>query len=201
MSISADGGNLDEVSRTSEDWQELSNEEQDELLSDAFDRETGRTGASTQQRTQAGAPAPDVAKANAAGFRELMDGTWDTTAQGVTVEMNHLNDNMTKEIMGVAFELFDLADAEDELETEDPQANPEEAADEIDDELVEMFLGGDEEFDTWLNQMLGKVTADDIMDESWWADGVEYPGGTKLELFVKLIQKAASALEAIESFR
>lgn len=198
---------LEEASESAEDWQALDNEEQDELLSEELERQSGRSPSAGQARaqqqpqTQAGAPAPDVAASNAAGFRELMQETWSKVVNGVEVEFDTLDEETTKEVMNEAFALFNLADEADELDVEDPHANPEEAVGEFDDELVDMLLGGNEEFDAWLNETLGRVCADDTMDEEWWADGQNRPGGTKLSTFITVMEKAVAAYEEIDQFR
>lgn len=208
--VDSGAGDLDEAAKDAESWQSLSNDEQDELLGEALaSRQQGNAQATAStstpagRQTQAGASAPSGFGQNAEGFRELMSEGWTTRFKGVEIEMRTLDDDTTQEVMDRAFDLFDMAE-ESGMETDvegEGEPSPEDVAGEVDDELIEMLMGGDEEFDSWLTEILADVTKDETMDESWWADGSNYPGGAKVVLFVSLIERAASAYEAIENFR
>ena len=196
-------------SATQDEWTDLSNGEQEDILVGAMqERARGNAApagpaANTARETQAGAAAPGGFGSNAHGLRELMSEGWTARFKGVEVDMRTLDDETTKEVMDRAFDLFESAEESGAIEADEAGdvENPEDVAGAMDDDLIEMLMGGDEEFDSWLSELLADVTEDETMDESWWSDGTNYPGGAKIVLFVSLIERAANAYEAIENFR
>lgn len=182
-----------------DDWRDLSPDEQREVLDVGWEEtDTDEAGVRDWDRID-DATQQDTLDA----IQQSLDETWTAHAfEGiedettVPFEMRKMNDDQQSELEDRA-QLLAQVDAAGEKEGVE---NADDLKAELGDDAAELFesLG---ELESWLNDFLDDATAGDRFVSEWWADGTNYPGGLRLELFFEVFARYSDRLETAQSFR
>jgi predicted Fe-S protein YdhL (DUF1289 family) len=202
---------LPEEARTGEDWQDLSREEQREILDKGHeyhnkaewerlpDGTKRRVFESIEQARDASAAfgsAPDESLSETErAMRDALEETWTANL------FEHLDDHPT-----VPFEMHRLPERlrDQAMEVAEVMFTADEQAEDVDD--IEELLG-DTAFDSlaavedWLWQFLEYATTDSAFDYHRWESGRNLVEGTRLQLIAEVYARYQEDMEAAQSFR
>lgn len=179
----------------SDEWQQLSNDEQRDILQQGFEEELGRepgvgeiprwedTDEVTQEQTLA-------------AIEGALDETWtallfdDEPRKTVPFEVRELSEADQDELLEWMQVFGQLEQAEAD--------SVEELRDEIDD--ADELMGRLDQFESWMTGFLAEITTGEAFDSDWWA-AADFPGGTRIALFEAVVERYEGQMTGAESFQ
>lgn len=178
-----------------DEWQQLSADEQSEILQQGLQTELGdEPGVGEIPRWDDFDETSQ--EQTIAAIEGALEETWtallfeDDSRQTIPFEVSELTEKQQDELMEwlQVFGTLEQADAE----------SVEGLRDELDD--VDEIIDQLDDFEPWVDGYLAEITTGEAFDAQWWSSGA-YPSGTRLELFTIVILRYEDQMAGAESFQ